>query len=363
MILLDIALVMNNELSHTTIANLIDTFGSAENIFASSPELISQKVEMPLRKAQSIFDKQYLDLAKKELKFVEKAGAKAVCATDDIYPIKLREGCANRPHVLFYRGDIENIGDNAISIVGTREYTEYGKVSCCRIIEQIVELCPDAVVVSGLAFGIDSVAHNTALDSGLRTVAVLANPIDQINPAANRNLAEKIVANGGAIITEQTSQTKYHKGLHIERNRIVAAISKGTLVVESPADGGSMHTAQAAFDYDRAVMAVPGKINSPQSFGTNNLIKTQKAQLVTCGMDVARYIDWEFAMSTRKVKHEEHLTDFQQQIMTLMSSERISEAQIAMRLGVRVSDLHMDLFSLEMLNLIRPSSGGYYFKI
>lgn len=360
---LDVALVMNNELSHTTIASLIDIFGSAENIFASSPELISQKVEIPLQKAQSIFDKQYLDLAKKELKFVEKAGAKAVCVTDDNYPIKLREGCPNRPHVLFFKGNIEDIGDNAISIVGTRELTNYGQVCCRRIIEQIAQLNPDAQVVSGLAFGIDSEAHKAALDLGLRTVAVVANPIDQINPAANRNLAEKIIANGGAIITEQTSQTKYHKGVHIERNRIVAAISKGTLVVESPMDGGSMHTAQAAFDYDRAVMAVPGKINSPESFGTNHLIKTQKAQLVTCGMDVARYIDWEFEMSVRKVTPQEHLTDFQQQIMTLMSSERISEAQIAMRLGVRVSDLHLDLFSLEMLNLIRPSSGGYYFKL
>ena len=229
--------------------------------------------------------------ARKEMEFVERHSIRVYFLGDEDYPMLLRE-TPDAPVVLFQLGDTDLDAEHIINMVGTRRNTTYAAGFCNTFIQSLSEYFPDAVVVSGLAYGIDSLAHKGALDHGLTTVAVVAHGLDTIYPAAHRDLARRIIKSGGSILSEYPTGSVPFRKRFLERNRIVAGLSELTLVVESPIKGGAMSTANTAFSYSREVGAVPGRATDEMSQGCNLLIRKQKASLVTCVADVIELLGW-----------------------------------------------------------------------
>ncbi len=229
--------------------------------------------------------------AQKEMDFIERHNIRVYYIGDDDYPMLLRE-TPDAPVVLYQLGDTALDAPHVMNIVGTRRNTANAVSFCDTFISDLAEYFPDTLLVSGLAFGIDTLAHKGALENNLKTVAVVAHGLDTIYPAANRDLARKIIKAGGSILSEYPSGTPAYRKHFLERNRIVAGLSELTLVVESPIKGGAMSTANTAFSYSREVGAVPGRVSDEMSRGCNHLIRTHKASLVSNMADVIELMGW-----------------------------------------------------------------------
>ncbi len=230
--------------------------------------------------------------AEKENDFITRNKISAYSLLDDDYPWLLRE-IPDAPVILYKLGKMDLNGDHILAMVGTRRCTSYGVEFCRDSISSMSNYLPDLKVISGLAFGIDSIAHEAAMDSNLKTAAVVAHGLDMIYPAANRTLARNIIKSGGAIVSEYPSGSKPYAGKFLERNRIVAGLSHITAVVESGIKGGAMSTANLAFNYNREVVAVPGRVSDQSSGGCNHLIRKNKASLVNSGLDIMELMNWQ----------------------------------------------------------------------
>lgn len=211
---------------------------------------------------------------------------------DDSYPSQLAE-TENAPIILYKLGDADLESDHILAVVGTRKPTPYGLDFCNKLVDEIGDYFPDALITSGLAYGIDAAAHKKALEKGITTVAVVAHGLNMIYPAAHRNLAKAIVHAGGAILSEYPFDTKPYRPHFLARNRIVAGISDATVVVESNVKGGAMSTANFAFMFNRDVMALPGRSSDPLSSGCNLLIRKNKAHLIESGADLIETTGWQ----------------------------------------------------------------------
>ena len=229
--------------------------------------------------------------AAEEQKFVEKHGIKTFYMHNPDYPQRLLE-IASPPKVLFVLGNADLDTEHPLSVVGTRRCTQSGMDFCRTFIEDMGPLFPDLWVFSGLAYGIDSVAHVAAINAGRPTGAVLAHGLDTIYPAAHRNLAKEIITKGGALISEYPSKITPYRSRFLERNRIVASLSDATIVIESEIKGGAMSTANTAFSYSREVFAVPGRPSDVMSSGCNYLIRKNKAHILTSATDFMEDMDW-----------------------------------------------------------------------
>ena len=364
MILDDIALTFVPNLGSRGIYHLIDRFGDAESVYAQTEYSLVLSAELRQDIAQSILQRRGYSEAERELRYCEERGITATSATDALYPRLLGE-VSDRPHIIYSMGDLEALqSPHILSVVGTRRISSYGESICARIIPELAERYPDMVVVSGLAFGVDAAAHRAALASRVRTVAVLANTLPDITPAQHRNLAKDILDNGGAILTELHSQTKQNGTYYIPRNRIVAGVADGLLVVESPANGGSLSTAKAADAYSRTIMAVPGRITDSRSEGTNHLIKTNVAQLVTSAEDIAIALGWESTeKSAPKIHYEPRsMTPKERVVFSTLedNSDGLSLDTIADRAGLAVSETSAILLNMELSGLVRQLPGKRY---
>lgn len=229
--------------------------------------------------------------ASKENEFMERHGIRMLYVHNPDYPPRLAE-IPNPPKVLFVLGNPEIATDHMVSIVGTRRCTQAGMDFCKKFVEELAPLFPDLWVISGLAYGIDSIGHMAAIAAGRSTGAVLAHGLDTIYPAAHRNLAKDILANGGALISEYPSGETPYRSRFLERNRIVAALSDATIVMESEIKGGAMSTANTAFSFSREVFAVPGRPSDGMSSGCNHLIRQNKAHVLTSATDFMEDMDW-----------------------------------------------------------------------
>ena len=243
----------------------------------------------------SRFEKAHRDealfRARQEVEFMKRHHVHAYTLLDDDYPLLLRE-VPDPPVVLFKIGEGRLDGEHFLNLVGSRRPTGYGCEFCSTFVRDMAAYFPDLCVVSGLAHGIDSMAHTAALDNNVETVAVVAHGLDTIYPAANRDLAARIVKSGGAIVSEYPMHTIPYPKHFLQRNRIIAALCYLTIVVESEVRGGAMNTANTANSYSREVMAVPGRINDQMSSGCNHLISRQKAHILTSVPDVIELLDW-----------------------------------------------------------------------
>lgn len=200
--------------------------------------------------------------------------------------------CADAPLLLYVLGECDLNGLHMMSVVGTRKLTPYGGEICKRLVTELSESYSDMCVVSGLAYGADSVAHLSAIENGLKTVAVVAHGLNTIYPAANRDLAKRIVQTGGAIVSEYPSGTTAYRQHFLARNRIVAWMSDVTLVIESEVKGGAMSTANYAFRENRDVLALPGRVTDAMSAGCNYLISNNKAAILTGASDITKITGW-----------------------------------------------------------------------
>lgn len=292
MLVYDIALSMIPKIGSRRAKELIEKFGSAEEVFKTHVDDIAIMTELPQSAILELLHNNVFPDAEKEIRLMKEHGIKAVTMTSEEYPYNLLQ-CPDAPTVLYVKGDIDFNSSFWLSVVGTRKATPYGKKCTDDIIDNLAGLNPKSIIVSGLATGIDITAHLAALRNGLKTVAVLGNPLSWVYPSQHKKYAEEIMENGGALVSDFNSFCKMHPSNFLQRNRIIAGLSSGTLVVESQKKGGSLSTARCAFEYNREVMAVPGRVGDPMSEGTNDLIAISRAHLVTNGTDIMAALNWD----------------------------------------------------------------------
>jgi DNA processing protein len=272
---------------------------------------------------------------------------------DTNYPGRLSEA-KDCPAILFVKGDIESLDRESIAVVGSRKYSDYGARVCRRIVSHIS--AGPLTVVSGLALGIDSIAHQTTLENNGITIAVLGCGLDVVYPVSNIPLAKAIVNGGGAIISEYPPKTEPFKSNFPARNRIIAALSLGTLVVEAAKHSGAIITAMSALDYNREVFAIPGPIDSPYSEGCNYLIQ-QGAKLVMDSDDILNELNIEQLDNIKKAKKELKHNKEERVILEIVQGEGMSCDEICRISGLNIAAVSQTLTMLEMKGILENVGG------
>lgn len=366
MVIEDLALQFTPGLGLKGTAHLLELFGTAEHIFAASKEELVERAELRPAVAEELVRRSGFSAAERELKHCTKHAIRLLASTDKEYPALLRE-IPDYPHVLFVQGEVDALADRTLAMVGTRTATPYGQSVCNNLVEGLSERIPRLKIISGLAFGIDAAAHRAAIEFGVKTVGVLANPLPTITPVQHTDLAREILRSGGALVSELNSQTKL-KGVHyLSRNRLIAGLAAGCIVVESPAGGGSLATADYADTYHRAVMAVPGRISDRNSLGTNHLIRTRKAQLVASAEDVIRELMWDFGedpASFRAKPATPELTHDEEGLLgCFRTSDPLTVEQLRELTGLDTGELTALLIGLELSGAVRQLPGNRYMKL
>lgn len=269
---------------------LADEFENAEEIFKAKKSWLEKMDGIGSVRAASIKNFTAFKEQEDEIKFMEKYKITPLYLKDAAYPKRLLN-CYDPPTLLFYRGNADLNASKVISIIGTRSNTDYGKQITEQIIEELSALQP--TIVSGLAYGVDAIAHKQSLKHQLPTIGVLAHGLDKIYPSTHTSLAKEMIANGGGLLTEFRKETKPDRHNFPTRNRIVAGICDATIVIETGIKGGSMITAHLANSYNRDVFAIPGKTTDTKSEGCNYLIQSNKAILIRNGNDIVEQMGWQ----------------------------------------------------------------------
>jgi DNA processing protein len=270
---------------------------NAEEIFHAKKTYL-EKIEGigPVRAASIAAFKDF-SIAEEEIKFIEKYKIKPLFLTDKYYPQRLLN-CYDSPILLYYKGDADLNASKTVAVIGTRSHTDYAKQVTDKLVKDLAT--QHVTVISGLAFGVDAIAHKAAIKNNLPTIAVLGHGLDQIYPTEHAGLAKDIVKQGGGLLTEFRSKTKPDKHNFPTRNRIVAGMSDATIVIETGIKGGSMITAELANGYNKDVFAFPGKVTDTKSTGCNYLIKNNKAMLLTDAAELVQVMNWEERAKSKK---------------------------------------------------------------
>ena len=257
--------------------NLVSYCGSPEDVFSAKRKHLRKVPGIGPKTVELIENHRAFERAEKELAFINKYNIQALFLTDETYPKRLKN-CFDAPVMLYFKGNADLNSGKVISVVGTRSSTDYGRDICRTLLAGLKVHNP--LIVSGLAYGIDFLAHKEALKNSLSTVGIMAHGLDRIYPSPHRPLAEKMVASGG-LLTEFVSGTAPDRENFPKRNRIIAGLADVVIVVEANIKGGALITAELANSYDRDVFAFPGRITDEYSSGCNHLIKTHRANLIT----------------------------------------------------------------------------------
>jgi DNA processing protein len=341
-------------------------FTDFQNVFSAhinsiqDIESISTVLANRIKNASSQIE-EFKKLTESQFKIAERLNADIVTYFDDEYPEYLRN-IYLPPLILFVKGKFSASDDNSIAIVGTRNPTQYGKTQAERFTTELVN--NGIVVISGLARGIDSIAHSSTLKSGGRTIAVVGSGLDVIYPPENKRIFDEIPENG-MIISEFDFGTKPDAQNFPRRNRIISGLSLGTLVVESDINGGAMQTANYAFDQNREVFAVPGNLNVKQSEGTNWLIQTGKAKLVKNPEDILIELKLKLVPEIGKniPQPKPDLNLFEEKIYNTLTGEAKHIDEIAGLSGLSIPDCLVNLLSLEFKNVVRQLPGKKFERI
>ena len=338
---------------------LLQHFGSAEQIFKSSVHDLEKIEGVGRIRAHSIKSFRDFSVAEKEIAFMQRFGVRALSILDADYPQRLLNA-PDAPILLFYKGNADLNKTRTISIVGTRRNTEYGKQITEKIIRELAAF--DVLIISGLAFGIDAIAHKTALKQDLPTVAVLAHGLASLYPPEHGQLSKQMLKQGG-LITEYISHVKAEKHYFPIRNRIVAGISDCTIVTETAVKGGSMITADLANGYHREVFAIPGRISDFKSAGCNWLIRNNQAILLENIQDLVKIMGWQEKTIPEKKQGELFvlLTEPEQRIIDLLKErEQMHIDVINATTGFPNSLNAGALLELEMKDLVCTMPGRIY---
>lgn len=271
------------------IRQLISYCGSAEKVFKAPRGKLQKIPGIGLVTADAITKGKPFALAEKELQRAEKTGVELLFFTDEKYPSRLRQ-VSDAPTMLYAKGDMDLENPKAVAIVGTRQSTAYGRECVENLVKDLT--AHEALIVSGLAYGIDIHAHKQALKHKLPTVGVMGSGMDVIYPASHREVAQKMMEHGG-LLTEHPFGTQPDAHNFPARNRIVAALSDAVIIVEAAEKGGALITADIANSYNKDVFAMPGNVRQSHSEGCNNLIKSNRAHLLTTIRDLEYIMNWE----------------------------------------------------------------------
>lgn len=284
-----IALKLIHGVGDVLAKNLVAYCGSPEAVFKEKKSRLEKIPEIGPVTAGAIINHNSFERAEQEILFIKKNNITPLFYLDKAYPTRLKN-CADAPVMLYYKGSASLNAEKIISIIGTRNATDYGRNMCEKIIDGLA--AHQVTIVSGLAYGIDITAHKSALKNNLPTIGVMAHGHDRLYPSAHKSASEKMIDKGG-LLTEFISETNPDKENFPTRNRIVAGIADAILVIESGIKGGSLITTDIALSYNRDVFAVPGNAGEKFSAGCNNLIRTNKAALVETAEDIAYMMGWE----------------------------------------------------------------------
>ncbi|MCG9971371.1 DNA-processing protein DprA [Christiangramia crocea] len=346
-------------LGDTTAKKLIRHFGNAKNIFKEKKSNLLKLDGVGSVRIKEINDSGHLKAAEDELKFIDSNNIECHYFQDIDYPEKLKH-CIDGPILLFSRGNIDLNRKRIISIVGTRQITSYGMQFCEKLIEDLAPL--DPVIVSGFAYGVDITAQKAAVKNGLQTIGCLAHGLNQIYPKVHKKYVGQVEENGG-FFTDFWSTDKFDRNNFLKRNRIIAGLSEATIVIESAEKGGALVTADIAGSYDREVFAVPGRPGDKFSSGSNNLIKAQKAHVLTSAADIAYILNWEIEVKQKSVQKQlfVQLEDEEQKLYDFLKNRGKTELDLlALNCNFPTFKTASLLLNMELKGAIRPLPGKLF---
>jgi len=355
-----IALTQISQTGDIIAKKLLSIFGTASAIFNATKRELECIEDVGSGRANAI--KQFRDFKRvdQEIAFIEKYQIQPVFYTDPVYSNRLRQ-CADSPIMLYFKGQADFNITRIVNVVGTRAPGEYGKHMCEQIVKDLAPY--NVMVVSGLAYGIDILAHRTALENGMTTIGVLAHGLDRIYPLQHKETAKKMLDNGG-LLTEFISETQPDKQNFPRRNRIVAGMTDVTVVIESGTKGGSLITADIANSYSRDVMAVPGRVGDPNAAGCHHLIKTNQAMLITEAKDILQVMGWESTQKAQKHPQKElfiELSAEEKQILALFTGDGEKNIdEICRHSNLPGSQVASLVFQMEMQHVLKSLPGQKY---
>ncbi|MCM1515390.1 MAG: DNA-processing protein DprA [Paraprevotella sp.] len=361
------ALTRVPKLNHGQQRRLLETLGSATAVYENRHDILDAVPDsIPALRDNLAFMDTCLPRCEEEMNWAEKNHVECIGFLDSRYPARMKE-CDDAPMMLYYRGTADLNCKRILSMVGTRKITDYGRQVCDVFLRELAGLCPDILIMSGLAYGVDIQCHRQAMQNGMETIGVLAHGMDRIYPVLHRNTAREMLEHGG-LLTEFMSRTPIEKRFFLQRNRIVAGCADATIVVESAAKGGSLITAEIAQSYGREVFAFPGRMTDRQSEGCNRLIANNTAGLVNNAGDFVKAMGWQDDMARKKQLRE----GVQQELFPALSPEenlvvnalrdkdRLQLNLISVATGIPAGALSGLLFTMEMKGIVRMIPGGMY---
>lgn len=339
---------------------LIHNAGSASAVFKEKKSKLIKIDGIGEFKLKELHNTDYFALAEREIDFIENNKIAVSFFKDENYPENLKH-CIDGPILFFHRGNINFNRKRIVSIVGTRKITTYGSSFCENLVDELAPL--DVVIVSGFAYGVDITAHKAAIKNNLQTIGCLAHGLNQMYPKTHKKYMDEVEYNGG-FITEFWSSDAFDRTNFLKRNRIIAGISDATIVIESAEKGGSLVTAELANSYSRDVFAVPGRVTDSQSRGCNNLIKTNRAHLLTSAADLVYILNWKLEDEKKKPIQKQlfiELFDDEKKIFNLLKSkEKAHLDEIAIACEMPVYKATTLLFDLELKGIVKPLPGKIF---
>lgn len=340
--------------------SLVAYCGGVQAVFTEKKRALLKIPGIGEQTVSAIIGHNVFDRAEQEIEFIAKNNIKPLFYLDKEYPLRLKQ-CHDSPLMLFYNGNTDLNTTKVVALVGTRKATEYGRDMCRKIIEGLAE--HKVLVVSGLAYGVDTWSHKSALDNKLETVGVLGHGLDRVYPYANRSLAEKMIESGG-LLSEYMSTTLPDRENFPMRNRIIAGMSDAVVVIEAGEKGGALITAEIANSYNRDVFAVPGRIGDPHSEGCNKLIKINKAALIQSAADISYLLNWNLEKPKKSSVQRQlfvTLTPDEELIFnTLKESGDLDVDTLLIETGILPAKAATILLNMEFNGIIRCLPGKVY---
>lgn len=356
-----IAISLIPGIGSVTARNLIAYVGSVEGVFQEKEKNLVKIPGIGEVNAQKVVRQNVLERAKREVDFILKNRIQTYFYLDENYPTRLKN-CSDAPIVLYFRGNANLNERRIISVVGTRNATNYGKELCEELIRNFSQRNYPLLVVSGLAYGIDVHAHKACLKYNVPTVGVFAHGLDNIYPALHAPVATKMLEKGG-LLTDFISETKIDRNNFLRRNRIIAGLADATIIVESAEKGGALVTADIANSYNRDVFAFPGRSNDLFSRGCNKLIKLNEAALVENQLDIEKAMNWDVKVPEARTIQTSlfvELTDDEQKLVDLLKGGDRFVDEITIETQLPMSRVSALLLGLEFKGLVVSLPGKMY---
>ncbi|WP_289037914.1 DNA-processing protein DprA [uncultured Zobellia sp.] len=348
------------KIGDVTLKKLIAHCGSATAVFEEKRQNLLKIDGVGTHALKGLYDVEHQEAAEEEYGYIEKNSIGFSYFLDEDYPSYLKH-CIDSPVLLYKRGNINLENRKLISIVGTRKITSYGTAFCEKFIEDLAPLNP--IIVSGFAYGVDITAQKAAVKHGLQTIGCLAHGLNQMYPKTHEKYIRDVEKNGG-FYTEFRSTSNPDRENFLKRNRVIAGMSEATVVIESAEKGGSLVTADIANSYNRDVFAVPGRVQDKYSSGCNNLIKQQKAHMLTSAADLIYLLGWNIAEKEPQTIQKQLFVELEPTEQSIYDYLHKNGKQlldsIALECRLPIFKVSSTLFNMEMKGVIRPLPGKLF---